>query len=65
MIFTNRNIDIRNTLKIDNESIECVTSTKFLGVIIDEQLSWKDHISMVKKKRLVEVLALFVRQEKD
>lgn len=51
MLFTrkiniNRNIDI----VIDNHRIEFVTSTTFLGVIIDADLSWSHHIQMVCKK---------------
>ena len=38
------------SIKINNENIERVYSTKFLGVIIDNKLSWKDHINKVKAK---------------
>ena len=30
--------------------VECVTRTKFLGVIIDNKLKWNDHITYVKSK---------------
>ena len=30
--------------------VECVTRTKFLGVIIDNKLKWNDHITYVKRK---------------
>ena len=30
--------------------VECVTKTKFLGVIIDNKLKWNDHITYVKSK---------------
>ena len=33
-----------------NTSIQCVKSTKFLGVIIDNKLRWNDHITYVKNK---------------
>ena len=33
-----------------NEAIQRVTNTKFLGVIVDQHLNWKDHISMVSHK---------------
>ena len=33
-----------------NEAIQRVTKTKFLGVIVDQHLNWKDHISMVTHK---------------
>ena len=33
----------------DNVSLERVNSTKFLGVIIDENLTWKNHIDAISK----------------
>ena len=38
------------TINIRNTTIEKVTSFKLLGVILDEHLSWKDHILSLKKK---------------
>ena len=38
------------SLKIDNFPIEQVSSTKSLGVHIDENLSWNTHIDCVCKK---------------
>ena len=37
-------------LQIGNKNIETVSSIKFLGVMLDEHLSWKDHIKMVENK---------------
>ena len=37
-------------LFVNNQSILQVRSTTFLGVIIDEYLTWKDHINTVTKK---------------
>ena len=37
-------------LKIGNNVIERVTSIKFLGVMIDENISWRDHIKTVENK---------------
>jgi hypothetical protein len=38
----------RNTFKpkisINGEILEIVTETKFLGIILDAELSWKKHI---------------------
>ena len=39
-------ISMNNTCTI----ITRVRATKFLGVIIDEQLTWKDHISLLRSK---------------
>ena len=38
------------TLKIRNTPIQKISSFKLLGVILDEHLSWKDHILSLKKK---------------
>ena len=37
-------------IKINNEEIECKRSIKFLGVMIDQHLSWKDHIDIAACK---------------
>ena len=37
-------------LKLRNNAIDRVSSTRFLGVLIDENLSWKNHVDMIKKK---------------
>ena len=34
-------------LKIDNEPLPIVTQTKFLGITIDNQLIWKEHINNI------------------
>ena len=34
---------------LDNVSLERVNSTEFLGVIIDENLTWKNHIDAISK----------------
>ena len=39
-----------NSLALNNKSIGYVKFTKFIGVIIDEQLNWLNHISYVKNK---------------
>ena len=38
------------TIKILNEKIEQVEYTKFLGVILDEKLTWRNHIQYIKGK---------------
>ena len=38
------------SLQIDGEVIAEVNKSKFLGVVIDNKLSWKDHISFVCRK---------------
>ena len=34
---------------LDNTKLDRVTKTKFLGVIIDENLTWKNHIDGITK----------------
>nr|XP_049577520.1 centrosomal protein of 44 kDa isoform X1 [Syngnathus scovelli]XP_049577521.1 centrosomal protein of 44 kDa isoform X1 [Syngnathus scovelli] len=48
MVFGKANIKIR--IEIDGTEIERVQENKFLGVIIDDGLSWKPHIKNVKSK---------------
>ena len=48
-----RSVEAQTTqpdLYIDNEVLEKVPVTKFLGVYIDENLDWIEHIDFVKKK---------------
>ena len=44
--------DAQPSFVIDNDNIEIVSSFKYLGVQVDYQLKWDDHIDMVKKKAL-------------
>ena len=37
-------------LKINNYEIKRSTSIKFLGVMVDEHLNWKDHINIIENK---------------
>ena len=48
---------------IGNNSLVRVDSTKFLGVIIDERLTWKQHIFFLKAK-LSKCLAILYRSSK-
>ena len=37
-------------LKVGNEPIECVSSTKYLGVLLDEHLTFDQHIAYIHQK---------------
>jgi len=51
MLFTNKKIREQNIpLVIDNQTIEEVEKTKFLGVFIDNKLKWKHHVNSVSGK---------------
>ena len=41
---------IQAHLKISGEAIEQKKSVKYLGVILDNQMKWKDHISLISSK---------------
>ena len=42
------------TITFNNIEIKRENSVKFLGVIIDENLTWKNHIEVVENKILLE-----------
>ena len=51
MVFRNRKeIDKDIKLKICDSEIERVTEIKFLGVVIDDKLTWKQHVRYIKGK---------------
>jgi hypothetical protein len=52
IIFRNKNKQIDNDIeiKIDNAAISQVANTKFLGVIINQDLTWNDHIKVILNK---------------
>ena len=42
--------DMTYNIHINNNELKKVTHTKFLGVIIDEYLTWEQHIKAISKK---------------
>ena len=50
MMSRKKNLDPQGDVILRNEAIQRVTKAKFLGVIVDQYLNWKDHISMVSHK---------------
>ena len=51
MLFASRNKCINDAdIRINNISIQRVYVTKFLGVLIDSKLNWKNHIDYICKK---------------
>ena len=56
MIFSlSRNCIFNDTdIKINGQMVARVTCFKFLGVLIDEKLSWAKHIKSIKMKILQE-----------
>ena len=46
-------VDDNLSLKIDDKTVERVRSFKFLGVVVNDTLTWVDHIDMYVKRSLV------------
>ena len=49
-------------LKIGNSIIKRKSSAKFLGVMLDENISWKDHIKTTEKKLAKNIGLLLLRK---
>ena len=45
-----KNLNPQGDVILCNEAMQCVMKAKFLGVIVDQHLNWKDHILMVSHK---------------
>ena len=51
MIFSRaRNLELLSTLTIANLPIERLTECIFLGIIVDENLTWSRHIKTIQTK---------------
>ena len=50
MVFTNRKNSEACNIVINKQKLDRVSSTKFLGVFIEEKLKWKQHIERVANK---------------
>ena len=50
MVFSKRTIDTNFTVKIGNTLIERKSEARFLGVIVDEKLTWTKHIKALRSK---------------
>ena len=49
-LYSKRSVDFIPDIRISNVSIKRADCVKFLGVVVDEQLSFKQHIESVAKK---------------
>ena len=50
MLFSRSRVDLPNSLIISNIVIERKTEVRFLGVIIDEKLTWTSHVKALQSK---------------
>ena len=61
MMFHTRQKNIRTlSITMDEKQIENVKSFKFLGIMFDENLSWKSHVHMITNK-LAKVVGILCR----
>ena len=60
MFFSQRRVIPDCNIVIDQASISRVYCTKFLGVLIDDKLSWKSHVALVNSK-LCKSLSVFYK----
>ena len=63
MLFTNRARPDSISLNIDNNIITEKAETKFLGVIVDNQLSWNAHIKHISTKISKSVAILWLLRD--
>ena len=50
LIFTKKRINHKFNVRLDSKIIDQAHSTKYLGIIINDKLNWKDHITNLKSK---------------
>jgi hypothetical protein len=46
----NKKLNSNITVSINNEKVKQVKNTTFLGIAIDECLTWNDHVNLIAKK---------------
>ena len=49
---------VEKSLQLANHRLKCVTGVKFLGVIIDENISWEPQINKLKKKLISSIIVI-------
>ena len=50
--------NVSTQIKCDQKYISIVTTTKFLGLIIDDTSTWKQHIDQVESKMCIACYAI-------
>ena len=62
-LYSKRSIENTPDIKINNETIARVNKVKFLGVFVDEKLTFKEHIEYVAKKLAIGIGFLYRGRE--
>ena len=60
MLFTTRTRSQPLTINVDGHDITEITETKFLGIMLDNNLNWKAHIDYITLIRLLELWQHFL-----
>ena len=63
MLFSNKKCSKPIVIRINEHPIDQVYSTKFLGVIVDCDLNWKEHIKRVNSKIAKSVAVMYNLRE--
>ena len=50
ILFSNREKSLPCTVRINNIENDRFNSTKFLGILIDHKIDWKEHIDLIIQK---------------
>jgi hypothetical protein len=66
VIFSNRNFDAPSLplITLNNQVLELKTNTKFLGVVLDKTLSFKEHTAYIRSKIAKSIGILFKAKQK-
>ena len=50
MLFTNKIVDRKIDIRVNNTVLEQKSECKFLGIIVDDDINWKSHIKYISSK---------------
>ena len=50
---TNKKQSQNISITMNNENLKQVKNTIFLGIVIDECLTWNDHLNLISKKMII------------
>ena len=53
MLCHKKNLTPQKEVILRNEVVQGVNKAKFLGVIVDQHLNWKDHILMISQTKII------------